>query len=69
MSRIFTAQLRERARAKEATIYGTVPDLTLAYIEALEDVARAAELYIKNSTPTNAVMLDAALDAVDRMQV
>lgn len=64
---IFHAEIRKRVHDSVAGAFD--PGRTRAYLEALEEIARAAQTYLTNSTPTNAVGLDAALQRVDRMRV
>jgi len=63
---IFTKELREKVRGSVGCAF--YPARSRAYIEALEEIARAAQAYSTNSTPTNGVKLDAALEKVDRMR-
>lgn len=67
MSQIFDAKTRKKIVDVHITC-GFNPGQTRAYIETLEDIARAAEQYVTNSTPVNAIKLNAALDVVDRMR-
>lgn len=68
--RIFDAELRMRAVItlhKQAMVTSD-NHLAFEYVKALEEVARAAKTYYVNSTPSNAVHLNDALQKVDWMK-